>query len=251
MNDRRKHAPWLAAIWLVALGVIAASAWGANGPAPSELAPIHDPYAPKISPSDFVKTVDNPLLPFKPGTAFRYDGVRGKAPQTDVEVVTHQTKMILGIGCTVVRDTVSQGGRPIERTFDWYAQDRQGNVWYMGELSLERRHGHFAKASDSWESGVAGARPGIIMPAHPNRGDRYRQEYFPAGEALDEANVLGHDATVTVPFGIFSHALVTSEFSPIEPQTERKYYAAGVGEIAERVVIGEHEEFRLVSVTHG
>jgi hypothetical protein len=105
------------------------------------------------------------------------------------------------------------------------------------------------RASDSWESGVHGARPGIIMPGNPRRGDAYRQEYYPPGQALDQARVLG-GANVTVPYGTFKRALVTSEFSPLEPQTERKYYVAGVGEVAERVVKGHHEEFQLVRVTH-
>jgi hypothetical protein len=162
--------------------------------------------------------------------------------------VTHQTKKILGVRCTVVRDTVSERGAPIERTYDWYAQDKQGNVWYMGEDSLELKHGRFVKASDSWESGVNGAKPGIIMPGHPRRGDAYRQEYYPPGQALDQARVLG-GGSVKVPYGAFRQSLVTSEFSPLEPQTENKYYVAGIGEVKERVVKGHHEEFQLVSVT--
>jgi hypothetical protein len=250
-------------IWIVALGAMTAlaltgvltmaegrSAVSTPGPPPSELAPINGKYSPQIRPADFVARVDNPYWPLRPGTAFHYRGVRGTTEQTDDEVVTHGTKKILGIDCTVVRDTVSEGGRPVERTFDWYAQDRQGNVWYMGELSLELRNGKFVKASDSWESGVNGAKPGIIMPAHPRRGDRYRQEYYPSGEALDEAQVLGRLGTVTTPYGAFEHPLVTSEFSPLEPQTERKYYVAGLGEVAETVVKGHHEQFKLVSVTH-
>jgi hypothetical protein len=177
--------------------------------------------------------------------------VRGTTPQRDDEVVTHQTKRILGITCTVVRDTVSEHGVAVERTFDWYAQDRQGNVWYMGELSLERQHGRFAKASDSWQSGVDGAQPGIIMPADPRPGDVYRQEYYPPGEALDEARVLDLHGAVRVPFGAFRNVLVTSERSPLEPQTEQKFYAPGVGEVAERVVKGHHEEFQLAGITHG
>jgi hypothetical protein len=137
----------------------------------------------------------------------------------------------------------------VERTLDYYAQDKQGNVWYLGEDSFEKQHGRFVKASDSWLSGVDGAKPGIIMPAHPKPGDRYRQEYYPPGEALDEAHVLGERGPVTVPYGTFKRALVTSEFSPLEPQTEEKYYVMGVGEIRERVVKGHREEFRLVRLT--
>jgi hypothetical protein len=216
----------------------------------SALAPIRGHYAPKIDPANFVSRVDNPLWPLKPGTGFHYEGTRGKTPQRDDEVVTHRTIRIIGITCTVVRDTVSEGGKPVERTFDFYAQDRQGNVWYIGEDSYELQHGKFVKASDSWRSGVDGAKPGIIMPAHPQVGDNYRQEYYPPGEALDEAHVLGFRKAPRVPYRTFRRALVTSEFSPLEPQTEEKYYVPGVGEILELVVKGHHEEFHLVSVTH-
>ena len=230
--------------------IIGAEAAAATSPPPGDLAPISGPYAPKIDPANFVARIDNRYQPYLPGTRFQFEGVRGTTRQTDVEVVMHRTKQILGVHCTVVRDTVSQHGRAIERTDDWYAQDKQGNVWYMGEDSFERRHGRFVKASDSWQSGVDGAQPGIIMPAHPRPGDAYRQEYFPPGKALDEARVLGLSGRLMVPFGTFGRLLVTSERSPLEPQTERKYYAPGVGEIAERVVKGHHEEFKLVSVTH-
>jgi hypothetical protein len=231
---------------LMAAGITAAS----TPPPPGELAPIHGTYAPKIDPANFVATIDNRYQPYKPGTTFHFEGVRGTTRQTDDEVVLHRTKRILGVRCTVVRDTVSENGRAVERTDDWYAQDRQGNVWYMGEDSFELKHGRFVKASDSWKSGVNGAKPGIIMPAHPRRGDAYRQEYYPPGKALDEARVLRLSGSLTVPYGTFKGLLVTSERSPLEPQTEQKYYAPGVGEIAERVVKGHHEEFKLVRVTH-
>src|SRR5919108_2537640 len=217
----------------------------------SELAPLHGKYSPKIDAANFVGPIDNPYLPFKPGTAFHYEGVRGATPQTDDEVVTHQTKQILGVTCTVVRDTVSEHGSPVEKTFDWYAQDKQGNVWYMGEDSLELQNGHFVKASDSWEAGVKGARPGIIMPGDPQPGDAYRQEYYPPGEALDQARVLMLNGTASVPYGgQYTGLLVTSERSPLEPQTEQKYYSPGLGEVMEKVVKGHHEEFHLVNITH-
>jgi hypothetical protein len=235
------------------LAVLAAgcgSSSDGHGRSPSTLAPIHGRYAPSIDVSNFVARIDNKYWPLSPGTAFHYRGTRGTTPQTDDEVVTHETREILGIRATVVRDTVSERGHPIERTLDFYAQDKQGNVWYLGEDSFELKNGRFVKASDSWRSGVDGAKPGIIMPADPRAGDRYRQEYYPPGEALDEAHVLGYRGPVTVPYRTFRRSLVTSEFSPLEPQTEQKFYVAGIGEILERVVKGHHEEFALVSVTH-
>jgi hypothetical protein len=233
---------------LIPLLVLLAGCGSSSRESASDLAPIHGTYAPTIAASEFVATVDNPLWPLRPGTAYHYEGVRGTTPQTDDEVVLRRKKRILGIEATIVRDTVRERGRPVERTLDYYAQDKQGNVWYLGEDSFEREHGRFVRASDSWLSGVDGAKPGIIMPAHPRPGDRYRQEYYPPGEALDEAHVLGERGPVTVPYGTFKRALVTSEFSPLEPQTEEKYYVAGVGEILERVVKGHREEFRLVRV---
>jgi hypothetical protein len=221
---------------------------GATTTPPGELAPIHGAYAPRIDPADFGTRIDNRYLPYAPGMRIRFEGVRGKTRQSDEQVVLRRTRKILGVTCTVVRDTVAERGRAVERTDDWYAQDKAGNVWYMGEDSFERRHGRFVKASDSWEAGVKGAHPGIIMPAQPKPGDAYRQEYYPPGKALDQARVLRLTGRLTVPFGRFTHVLVTSERSPLEPQTEQKYYAPGVGEIAERVVKGHHEEFRLMSL---
>jgi hypothetical protein len=234
---------------LIVPALLAVPATASTPPSASQLAPIHGRYSPSIDPVDFVRTIENPYLPFKPGTAFHFRGVKGKTPQTDTEVVLHRTKRILGVRSTVVRDTVSEDGRPVERTFDWYAQDKSGNVWYMGEDSLELHHGHFVTASDSWESGVKGAKPGIIMAGHPRAGDTYRQEYYPPGQALDEARIVGFRGTVTVPYGSFKRPLITLERSPVERQIEKKYYVRGVGEVKEQVVKGHHEVFRLVGLT--
>jgi hypothetical protein len=231
---------------VVLVAVLAAVGCGSSRRSASELAPVTGTYAPTIEASKFVSTVDNPLWPLRPGSAYHFEGVRGRTPQTDDELVLQRQKQILGISSMIVRDTVSEHGRPIEQTLDYYAQDEDGNVWYMGEDSFEREHGRFVRASDSWLSGVDGAKPGIIMPARPKSGDRYRQEYYPPGEALDEAHVIGERGPITVPYGTFGRALVTSELSPLEPQTEEKYYVAGIGEILERVVKGHREEFRLV-----
>jgi hypothetical protein len=234
----------------VVLTLMAAGAVAGASPSerPGDLAPTHGKYAPKIDPANFGTVIDNRYLPYTVGMRIHFAGVRRTTRQTDDQVVLSGTRRILGVKCTVVRDTVSEHGRAVERTDDWYAQDKQGNVWYMGEDSFELKNGHFVKASDSWEAGVNGAKPGIIMPAHPRLGDAYRQEYYPPGKALDEARVIRLGAKVTVPYGTFKHVLVTSERSPAEPQTEHKYYALGVGELAERVVKGHHEEFKLVSL---
>jgi hypothetical protein len=219
----------------------------------SDLAPVHGTYSPQIDPSNFVTTIDNPYFPLKPGTGFHYKGVaeNGTTPQTDDEVVTNQTKDILGVPCVVVRDTVSSHGKPIEKTFDWYAQDKGGNVWYMGEDTRELKNGRFVKMSDSWEGGVDGAEPGIIMPGNPQPGDEYRQEYYP-GHALDQARVLGSGGSVKVPYGTYRDTLLTEETSPqIDPGVrEQKYYVAGVGDIKEQTVAGDQEQIQLISITH-
>jgi hypothetical protein len=223
------------------------------GTSPSSLAPIHGKYSPAIDPSNFVSEVDNRWFPLKPGTTFSYRGVAedGKTPQTDVEVVTDQKKRIMGVEATVVRDTVSQNGSPVERTLDWYAQDKQGNVWYMGEDTREMHGGKFVRASDSWTGGVNGAKPGIIMPADPQPGDEYRQEYYP-GHALDQAKVLGSGGSVSVPAGSYGQTLVTDETAPkIDPGVhEHKWYVAGVGDVMEKTVAGDQEEIKLVSIKH-
>jgi hypothetical protein len=225
----------------------------ASGPGLSIKPPawvLHGKYAPQIRKANFVSRIDNPYFPLKPGTAFRYRGLKEARAQIDEMVVTHRVKYVLGVRCTVVRDTVYQGGKALERTFDWYAQDKQRNVWYMGEDSLERKNGRFVRASDSWEGGVKGAKPGIIMRGDPRRGDVYRQEYYPPGGALDQAHVVGASATLRAPAGTFKRVLVTDEWSPVEPQIERKYYVAGIGEIKERVTAGGNEQFELIAVTH-
>ena len=144
---------------------------------------------------------------------------------------------------------MSSHGKPVERTFDWYAQDKAGNVWYMGEDTREMHHGRFVKMGDSWEGGVNGAQPGIIMPGNPRRGDSYRQEYYP-GHALDQARVLGAGGALKVPSGSYGRTLLTEETAPkIDPGVrERKWYVAGLGDVKEQTISGNHEQIRLVSV---
>jgi hypothetical protein len=120
----------------------------------------------------------------------------------------------------------------------------------MVEESLERKHGRLVRADDSWQGGVDGAKPGIIMRAAPQPGDVHRQEYYPPGGALDQARVMGPEAGVTVPYGSYKRPLTTVEWSPVEPQLEEKVYAPGIGEIEEQVIQGGHERFQLVAVTH-
>ena len=229
-------------ILLVAVGL----AIGAHNPAP-----VTTPYNPQIDPTDFGGPIDNPYLPLKPGTVFRYRGVGddGTTPELNVVRVTRSTKRIMGIDAVVVLDKVWADGKPEERTFDWYAQDKQGNVWYMGENSFDYEHGHWVRNDGSWTAGVGNGKPGVIMLAHPRRGDAYRQEYSP-GHAVDQAKVLGPGGRVTTPFRTFARTLLTREFSTIDRQYEKKWYARGIGVIQEDAVTKSKEHSVLVSVVH-
>ena len=167
----------------------------------------------------------------------------------DVVRVTHRTKRIQGVETVVVRDRAFIGGKLVEDTFDWYAQDRRGNVWYFGENTKEYENGRVVSTAGSWKAGRDGARAGIVMKAHPRVGDTYRQEFSP-GVAEDRATVLSRDASATVPYGSFDHVLRTRDFTPLEPGVvENKFYARGVGSVLEKLVRGGHERVVLVSVT--
>jgi len=198
---------------------------------------------------DFVSRIDNKYFPLKPGTTFLYRGTQeGKARRVSV-FVTHKTRNILGIRATVVLDQVLAGTKPEEKTFDWYAQDRRGNVWYLGEDSSDFVNGKWVRSDGSWEAGVKGAKPGIVMKANPSVGDVYRQEYY-VRHAEDMARVLGRNTSVSIPYGSFEHALETSEWTPLERGVvEHKYYVRGVGNVRTIMVKGGSEEERLVSIT--
>jgi hypothetical protein len=154
----------------------------------------------------------------------------------------------MGIDAVVVLDQVFSNGKPEERTFDWYAQDKDGNVWYFGEDTREfDEQGHLVTTEGSWEAGIDGAFPGIIMEAQPASGDVYRQEYAP-GVAVDMGSVLGLQKQVTVPYGTFDDVLETKEYSCIESGVDHKFYAAGIGDVQEIAVAGGGETLELVSI---
>jgi len=213
----------------------------------ARLAPTQGRYSPAIDPRQFGGPIDNAYLPLRPGTSFRYHGVGddGRTREVNTVAVTHRTKRIMGIDATVVLDQVFSGGRPEERTLDWYAQDRQGNVWYLGEDSRNYEDGHWVRDEGSWQAGVGNGKPGIIMLAKPTPGEAYRQEYSP-GHALDQARVLGQGGPVAVPYRQFRQTLATREYSSIDHQFEKKYYARGVGVIKEQALTASKERSELV-----
>jgi hypothetical protein len=174
--------------------------------------------------------IDHPFWPMAPGSRWVYRETDADGSEQKVEVlVTEQSKQILGITATVVHDVVTEDGELVEDTFDWYAQDLDGNLWYLGEDTKEFEGGKVVSTEGSWQAGIDGAQPGIILPASPVVGMTYRQEYY-AGQAEDAGAVVSLDERVTVPFGTFDGVLGTRDFTPLDPDVvEHKSYARGVG----------------------
>lgn len=193
-------------------------------------------FAPTFDPHAMSATIDNPYLPLIPGTEFRFQGTGALAHETTVVTVTNETRLILGIHARIVRDRVFHGDTLVEDTFDWYAQDAAGNVWYLGEDTKEYKHGKLVGTEGSWEAGVRGAKAGIAMPAKPatHIGELYRQEHL-AGVAEDRAKVIAMRASVTVLAGTYRDCVETEDTTPLEPDVrERKFYCRGVGLVRER-----------------
>jgi hypothetical protein len=206
------------------------------------------PYELTLDPTDFVEGVDNPFFPLVPGTTMVYEGKSEDETEKIVFHVLNETRVVSGITCIVVRDTVYKGDEMIEDTSDWYAQDKEGNVWYMGEDTAEYEDGKIINHDGAWESGVNGAVPGIIMQANPRVGMYYRQEYL-KGEAEDFGAIISLDESVTVPFGTYTGCLRTWDFVPSSPDViENKWFAPGVGFVKEEKVKGGKEVVELVDV---
>lgn len=215
---------------------------------PSSTAPmkITDPYSPKIDPAVFSTTIDNPYFPMTPGTRIIYQANTPDGPQRTTTEVTRDTKTIMGVATVVVHDTVSLNGKTTEDTFDWYAQDRDGSVWYFGEDTKKFEDGT-ADTTGSFEAGVNGALPGIIMPAHPRVGDQYRQEYA-KGVAEDTGEVVSVTGSETTPLsGPVNDLLVTKDADLLDPTSppENKYYARGVGPILTTEPAGRDEAVKV------
>src|ERR671937_1158341 len=201
------------------------------------------------TPSRFVHGVTNPWFPLRPGTTLVYRGVEDGKPSRDVVHVTGATKRIAGVVCTAVSDRLYLRGKLEERTTDWYAQDKAGNVWYFGEDTAELdAQGRVTTREGTWRTGVHGARAGIYMPAHPRVGQRGRQEYY-AGHAEDHFQVLSLSARVHTRVASSRHALLTKEWTPLEPGTiDHKLYVRGIGTVLEQTVRGGDERNELVDL---
>jgi hypothetical protein len=207
------------------------------------------PYTPVIDPAKFVATIDNPFMPLTPGTTFIYEGQTAQGLEHNEVFVTHNTKVIDGVTCVEVLDTVKIDGNPEEQTLDWFAQDTNGNVWYFGEHSEELASGLVVSLEGSFMAGVDGAAPGIVMKAHPAVGDFYRQE-FDLDNAEDLAGVLSLNESVTVAAGSFQNCLETEETEALDPGAlEHKFYAAGVGNVLVLDLVTS-ERLELLQVAH-
>jgi hypothetical protein len=210
---------------------------------------------PTFDPANFDENstvVDNTFFPLVPGTTYYYEGVSDGVPTSNVVTITRETKTILGVEAIVVHDLAYEDGELVEETFDWFAQDKDGNVWYLGEDSFafdcEPPECEDPTAG-SWEAGVNGAEAGIIMLANPQVRDSYHQEFAP-GVAEDQAQVLSLDESVSVPYGDFENVLQTKEWTVLERGVvEHKYYAEGVGFIFGEMVKGGEESTELVKIT--
>jgi hypothetical protein len=212
--------------------------------------PTSPDYDPMLNPADFVAAVTNPFFPLVPGTTYTFEGETDVGTETVVVEVLNQTKVITGITATVVRDRVFVDDELIEDTFDWFAQDAEGNVWYLGEDSKEIENGVVVSTEGSWETGVDGAKPGIIMWGDPaaHLGEEYRQEFY-EGEAEDWGKVVALGQSVVVPYGSFTGCIVTEDRNGLEPGSlENKSYCPGIGVTLE-VKVGGGERVELVDVS--
>ena len=191
--------------------------------------------------------IDNKYFPLEPGTTMIYNGTSEDGePFKNVFVVTNETKVILGINTRIVHDDAYVNGEHEEKTDDWFAQDDDGNVWYMGEYTTDLTEG--SSHEGSWEAGKNGANAGIIMEAQPKVGDKYDQEVA-KDVAEDKATILSTNEKVCVAYGCFSNVIKTEDINPLEPEiVENKYYASNIGEIKAEMVKGGSEVETLIQI---
>jgi hypothetical protein len=208
-------------------------------------------YHPTIHPSEFSPDVTNPYFPLHPGTTYVYAGTKDGKNAVDIFAPSRTTRVIDGVRTRVVNDRLLLNGVLEERTSDYYAQDRCGNVWYFGEdTATLDRSGQVVSREGSFHAGVHGAQPGVFIQAHPQLGRLFRQEWSP-GTAEDQFKAIATDVSVTVPAGAFHHALRTEETTALEPGVlDSKLYVKGIGEVVEVAVKGPVEKLVLVDVLH-
>lgn len=249
MHHHRAAAPALIALAVLVAGCGSGGGSGGGTGASYPRAGAESPL-PAIRPADFTGTVDNAWFPLTPGSVLTYTGAKDGKAARDVFTVTHETYVVDGVRCVVIHDSLYLDGTLEEKTSDWYAQDRAGNVWYFGESTAELdENGHVTSTEGSWQAGKDGATPGIFMPARPAVGQTFLQEYL-KGQAEDHFQVLALAASVTTPATTTAAALLTKEWTPLEPGVvDQKYYVRGIGTVKELAVRGGTESLTLQSVT--
>jgi hypothetical protein len=242
------HRP-LAALCTICVLLAGCAGTGTDGKSTQPRLPRGDEPV-TLDPAKFTVDIDNRYWPMTPGTRWTYREVDEEGNQLQVVVtVTNQTKQIAGgITARVVRDTVTENGELVEDTIDWYAQDTEGNIWYLGEQTAEFSGGERTSTAGSWEAGVQGALPGVVVPGKPADDQQYRQEYF-KGEAEDNGEVLGIDEQVEVPTGHYNNALLTKDTNALEPGVlEYKLYAPDVGPVLALDISGGSGREELVKL---
>jgi hypothetical protein len=199
-----------------------------------------------LDPAEFTTRIDHPYWPMRPGSRWVYRQTDADGTRRVEVTVTHRTRTIMGIEARVVHDVATEDGEVAEDTYDWYAQDADGNVWYLGEDTRQFEGGKVTSTEGSWQAGVDGAQPGVVLPARPRPGMAYRQEY--GAGARDTAAVLSLDQRAKVPSGLFDHVLVTKEFSPLEPKLlKHAFFALGVGPVLSLTLAGGADREELLS----
>ncbi|MCC7189809.1 MAG: hypothetical protein IT312_13800 [Anaerolineales bacterium] len=243
MKKVLSHVSW------IALFVLSACSPQRQGNPPSAA----DAYTVNLTPADFAAVVDNPYYPLIPGTIWVYEArlKNGSIERIELEVL-HETRIVNGVAVTVLHDTVFVNGVIVEETYDWFAQDKDGNVWYLGEEVDNYVNGALTNHAGAWEWGKDGALPGIYMWADPSAhmNETYYQEFY-AGEAEDQGQVQSIAEAIAVPIGTFDNVVRTLDTSPLDSKLqENKYYAAGIGVIKE-VDLLTGEEVILIEFTSG
>jgi hypothetical protein len=249
----RKHISATALLLLIAALALSAcgdddSGDGSNRGLPQGSEPAN------LDPADFTTDIDNPYWPMQPGNRWVFSETDTEGTRERVVItVTDKTKKVAnGVTARVIRDVATENGTPVEITNDWYAQDKDGNIWYLGESVRNFENGKFADTEGSFEAGVDGADAGVVMPADPEPGLAFREEYY-KGEAEDRAEIVAvGDDKVEVPAGFFQRVLLIRDLVPLEPKVqELKFYAKGVGPVLSIHTDGAGGRASLVSYRVG
>jgi hypothetical protein len=222
---------------------------GGQTTAPASTRPASSSYNPKIDPAKFTNNITNPYFVAKPGTVRILKGTKDGVPQTHTTHITRKTRTIAGVKTLVIKDVVTNPDGVAEIAYDWYAQDQKGNVWYFGESTSDYAKGVVTTTKGSWETGVDGAKPGIVMPATPKPGPAFYQEFRP-GVAEDKGKILGVNERVPTPSRTYQNAVRIRDTNPLDPTlVQNKWYVRGVGLVKSVRTGSSHTETsRLVSV---